>query len=830
MGGCILHVPYKSQNDADATLKRSDCGPACVAMILNASGQNVTTNQVTKASGVTGDQGVRINQLKIAAKVFELELNSRSGLTLDDLKAALDNGQPPIALINYGLIPDRWDRNYSGGHFVVLVGYDDAARRVFINDPDYPPGAQGYQRPYAFDVFSRAWSGFARNQNPNNCLIVPQLARSISGTPIGTPPPSPNGSAVHAWVTVPHGIPFWSQPNVHAQLINDIVYAQHVIQIGSNPGWLQVITDSGLSGWVADRFNNSPTLSNTQPPAGYPVEVLNALPIRDVGGWSVRAQRNLNAPRVDRVAIGEHATVYMYFMDTDNTPWLLVQSPRGRSGWGRESTGSVALVRNIDLHTNGDTSTTTPGTPPAPNPVPVHSTDVWVTAIDGLVLRESPEPSAHKIAGLPFGQRLIAIGPESPKDNAGRVWQHVRTENGWAGFVVAGFGAERYLSLTQPPKPYTLEVLDTQFARSHTGLSILQTHEDSAPVVDRAQVGEHLTAYNRFADTSGTWVWLESPRNKAGWLRDKIDGAILVKPIDPGPTPNPIVDPRPFGKCLTGLGMGNPQPLSRLEFDLIGKSKIEAFKILTLPDPGDTAQLIRTLKNIPTIKFVIARLFFSVDAENKTRFSPQRFVETVFQSASAAYQAGVRYFEIHNEPNLENEGLNWNWRSGAEFGAWLSQVVSFLRTRFPEAQLGFPGLSPQPNVPDFLNGARAAIQQCDWLGAHCYWQSIEGGPYPMTASNAGMYWRSIRDQFPGKLVMLTEFSNNSSGVDLEEKGRQYARYYQLLRSEVNLGAAFSFALNWPGQDANHEGWEYDGKETTIPGVVGGLLGQAGFLG
>src|SRR5512135_26498 len=791
MGSRLLQVPYKSQNDADATLKRSDCGPACVAMILNALGQTVTTNQVTKASGMQGDQGLRINQLISAAKVFQLDLTSRSGQTLDELKALIDNGQPPIALIKYGLIPDRLDRNYSAGHFVVVVGYDDATQRIFVNDPDYPPGARGYQRPYAFNIFSGAWGGFVAGENPNNSLVIPQLTRSIAGVPIDPAAPAPNGTSTHGWVAAPQGAALWSMPTVQAQFLFDLVYAQHVIQLSSGNGWLRVLTDSGMIGWIADRLNALPTLAATQPPSTYSVEVIDCTPVREAGGWSVREQRNVNAPPIDRIAIGEHAVIYNKYSETDNTTWLFVQSPRSKLGWARESSGSLTLVRKIDLQPNDDTTTPTPGTPPTPYPSPDKTIDVWVTSIDGLFLREQPDAAARKIATLPFGQKLNAIGVESSSDNTGRTWQHVRTEANTEGFVVANFGTERYLSLTQPLKPYTLEVFDTQFARSHNGLNVLQTHLDSAASVDRAQIGEHLTAYNRFTDDNGTWLWIETPRNKVGWLRDKNGGAILVKPIEPG-TP-PIIDRRPFGKCLAGLGMGNPQPLTRSELDIIAKSKIEAFKILTLPDPGDTVQLIRSIANLPTIKFIAARLFFPVDTDSRTHFSPQNFVETVFQSTSAAYQAGVRYFEVHNEPNLENEGLGWNWRTGAEFGLWLSQVITFLRARFPEMQLGFPGLSPQPNVPDFLTGAQAAIEQCDWIGAHSYWQSADIGSYPMSALNAGMHWRIYRDRFPGKLVMITEFSNNSSSVAAAEKGKQYARYYQTLRAEVNLGAAFSFA-------------------------------------
>ena len=41
MGSKILNVPYKCQNDADANLKHTDCGPCCIAMILGGAVGNV---------------------------------------------------------------------------------------------------------------------------------------------------------------------------------------------------------------------------------------------------------------------------------------------------------------------------------------------------------------------------------------------------------------------------------------------------------------------------------------------------------------------------------------------------------------------------------------------------------------------------------------------------------------------------------------------------------------------------------------------------------------------------------------------------------------------
>ncbi len=47
----------------------------------------------------------------------------------------------------------------------------------------------------------------------------------------------------------------------------------------------------------------------------------------------------------------------------------------------------------------------------------------------------------------------------------------------------------------------------------------------------------------------------------------------------------------------------------------------------------------------------------------------------------------------------------------------------------------------------------------------------------------------------------------------------------VLSGDPNLGAAFAFALSWPGQDANREGWVLNGQVTGIPTTLGPLIAQ-----
>ncbi|MBP7686881.1 MAG: C39 family peptidase [Thermoflexales bacterium] len=749
----ILNVPYKCQNDADASLKRTDCGPACIAMILGGMGQTVTTNAVVAASGQSGDNGLMQSQVVNAAKAFGLDMTWQAGYTLDDVKRFIDNGQPPIALVKYANLPDRVDIRSTGGHYVLIVGYDDATNRVFINDPDYYPGTNGgFQKAYAYDTWLSAWGGFAVNENLNFCLIVPQPIQPVKGENIVKPQPS--GTETPKWVIAPAGLLFRSAANTGASSLGGLVFGQPLTAIGaeSSPAdgsgrtWQQVRSAAGVTGFVAASLNGERLLAPSKPADPYIVQVIEAPEIRQAGGLAVREARNVMLNPIDRAQPGERLTVYGR-VEEGGTPWLWVQTPRTQYGWARELSQGQALVGKVTPDLGGSGTGATPE-PKRNTPLPVAvSSDVWVTSDIGLALREQGNRSARTISGVSKGDHLVTEGPQVGPDAENIVWQQVRTD-----------------------------------------------------------------------------------ANARGWVAAIIQGEVTLTATKPAPVQ--IASVVPWGKCYAGLGMGNPQPLTSVELGVIRKSKVEAFKILTLPDPGENKTLIKQLRDIRADMFIVARLFFSVDFGGRAKFSPQDFVNFVSNGFEACYEAGVRYFEVHNEPNLDIEGDGWNWNGGAGFGAWLSQVLALLRQRHNDVKLGYPGLSPNDAMRAFIDGSAAAIAQCDWIAAHSYWQHPTQPPYPMNADNSGLKWRVFRTLFPDKLIMVTEFSNNRTqfnGVPTTDadKGKQYVDYYKLVRKEPNLGAAFSFALTWPGQDINREGWVFKNGETQIAGIVGAAL-QAGI--
>ena len=750
MGSKILNVPYKCQNDPDANQKRTDCGPCCVAMILGGIGQQVTTNAVTTAANMQGDSGLTQSQVVSAAAAFGLNMAWSQGFTLDDLKKFIDNGQPPIALVKYANLPDRVDKGSTGGHYVVVVGYDDAAQNILINDPDMFPWAHaaGFQKAYSYNTWMSAWGGFAVGENWNFSLIYPTNTGLIGGASSGTPAPasppaaSPTGDV---FVTTANGLNLRAQASASAASLGGVVFGQHLTALGNESAadaqgitWQQVKTDAGVIAFVAASQAGERFIASNKGADPYVVQVIDNQQIRDAGGLALRPARDITQNPIDRAQAGERLTVFQRVVETDGTPWLWAQSARNQIGWARETSQGQVLVTKVTQDLSGSGTGATPE-PQRNTPTPTATSQtVYVSTTDGLNLRKDQNSTSQVIVIVPYGTKLTTIGPTVGPDAKGITWQQVQTDQNQLGWVAVQIGTDSMVSTSAP-----------------------------APAQAASAV--------------------------------------------------------PWGKCLAGLGMGNPQPLTAGQLMLIGSAKLEAFKVLTLGDPSQNQQLIAQLKQIRSDMFIVARLFFSVNVGSK--FTAQNFVDFCMNGLTAYYQAGVRYFEIHNEPNLDTEGMNWNWASGADFGSWLQQVLNIVKPQFPDAKWGYPGLSPQPNVDAFLDGSAAAANACDWIGVHCYWQQPpHQPPFPMDGDNAGYYWRAkFKPRFPNQLLLITEFSNNSASVSPNDKGTQYADYIKLLRNEPNVGAAFGFALNWPGQDSNHEGWDGTGIPTSF-------LARAGATG
>ena len=186
----ILDVPYRSQWDNDANKSATDCGPACLAMVLDYYGRHESINKLFSATGVQPGQYTGFGQLQGVARAYDVTFQYGANHSLNDLKRWIDEDKPSIALVKYS----AWSQiepgvstqdAFTGPHFVVVVGYGDG--NIYINDPNYwPPRRQeGHKKAWSEVLFNLAWSNVRTPSvpNPNNAVIVPVAGRPESDRP-----------------------------------------------------------------------------------------------------------------------------------------------------------------------------------------------------------------------------------------------------------------------------------------------------------------------------------------------------------------------------------------------------------------------------------------------------------------------------------------------------------------------------------------------------------------------------------------------------------------------------------------------------------------------
>lgn len=299
--------------------------------------------------------------------------------------------------------------------------------------------------------------------------------------------------------------------------------------------------------------------------------------------------------------------------------------------------------------------------------------------------------------------------------------------------------------------------------------------------------------------------------------------------------PKDIIDPTPYlqriggqgdwaeweqGRCLVGVHGRADGPLQEADYAPLVAARVEAVKLLVNAQPDDVDRC-RDQLDAPDL-FLLARLYADFRTGRVVR--AKEFAEWQKPDMERLYGKGLRYFEVHNEPNLNVEGFGTSWRNGNEFEDWFLEVVGTLRPLFPDARFGFPGCSPgddiygrRQDIWSFLEQCEGAISEAQWLGVHCYWID-EAGLY---SRQYGLVFLEYQRRWPDKLLFISEFSNPSPLIDLTTKGSQYLAYYRLLRQNRGIGAAFSFVLS-ASTDFPHEVWRREnGEMTVIPGIIGG---------
>jgi hypothetical protein len=278
----------------------------------------------------------------------------------------------------------------------------------------------------------------------------------------------------------------------------------------------------------------------------------------------------------------------------------------------------------------------------------------------------------------------------------------------------------------------------------------------------------------------------------------------------------------PLGFSLIGLHGRADGEMMPPDIEVSRTARVEAVKLTS----HATSISIGALRAMNPGLFIMVRPIMALSQNGQPRrVSASEFVDATSSDLQRLFDAdpSIQYVEVHNEPNLAQEGLGGSWANGAEFSSWLQDVMRLYRQKWPYKKYGFPGLSPGDTISgvregmrQFLSESALAAARADWVGVHGYWQTDKG----MTSPDDGYTWQVARQYFPDKLLLITEFGNPSQPKNVI--AQQYAKYYGMLRHVNGLGVAFGYVASTsdPVESARWAWRDEAGRDVGIAHEVG----------
>lgn len=276
--------------------------------------------------------------------------------------------------------------------------------------------------------------------------------------------------------------------------------------------------------------------------------------------------------------------------------------------------------------------------------------------------------------------------------------------------------------------------------------------------------------------------------------------------------------------CRVGLHGRNNVTFAEVDYQVINTAKIEAMKMIGQTSPA----VFKRLKNDNPDIEIITRLYddrFGTD----TYPSPEQFTDRQIPIIKSLRTYASK-FEIHNEPNHLHRYEGWGQEDhhAQEFNAWFLRVYQLIKNACPWALLGFPGLAIPHRDLEWIEICRPAVEQADWLGVHCYWQTPPGQEKNHLTDFWGLRFKYYHQKFPAKILEITECGNSNIQADPpiaiseEVLGRQYAEYYQELFKYPYINSAAFFILS--SQDPNWDFFAWRSENGRIK-PVGQMVGQ-----
>jgi GH25 family lysozyme M1 (1,4-beta-N-acetylmuramidase) len=295
---------------------------------------------------------------------------------------------------------------------------------------------------------------------------------------------------------------------------------------------------------------------------------------------------------------------------------------------------------------------------------------------------------------------------------------------------------------------------------------------------------------------------------------------------EPPPTPEPITHAVPIGLHMRADGEDHNAAYFALELQCLDAAKVKAVKVQT----NSTFESFDAMLARGSVAAnCVLRLYAA--GNNPSLTNPDQFFSEQSAWLARFRDKGGIFVEVHNEPNLDVEGMHHAWASPAAFGGFFDSVARSIHTNYPTLKVGFPGLAPKGDnvagVPDadFMAIIQASLSSgtADWVGVHAYWQHAGSGAGGMDSIEDGRHYRKYlglsEAGFP-PLLILTEFANVATTDSDAVKGQQYKAYYAALEPQVLGAFAFCSSATDPAFNTSRQTWIRSNALTDVPREVG----------
>ncbi len=253
---------------------------------------------------------------------------------------------------------------------------------------------------------------------------------------------------------------------------------------------------------------------------------------------------------------------------------------------------------------------------------------------------------------------------------------------------------------------------------------------------------------------------------------------VPVRVDDPLLTPpRPELPDTPLlGRALLGLHASADPDIGDAEHEAFAALRPGLIKLLSFHGEDD----IRRLAQAHPAAHWIVRAFLDFGGR---AISPRQFVDDTIDDVRRALgvlQGKNVWIELHNEPNVAEEGFGTAWQDGAAFTGWWLEVLDRYRDALPAGRFLYPGLSPGSSVGgrkqdhvEFLEASRAAVKKADGLGVHLYWSDVAPSDRALAVLD------DIISRFRTYPIWITEASHNGP-LNAALKARQYLAFWKAL--------------------------------------------------